>query len=85
MIIGRLTGSSFESLRMRPICRVLPIAPATDYAHAARRAEPEKQPVRARSDAALTIEIQRVFAANFCVYGVRKIWRQLAREGIVTA
>ncbi len=31
------------------------------------------------------IEIQRVFEANFCVYGVRKIWRQLAREGIVTA
>ncbi len=41
--------------------------------------------VRARSDAALMIEIQRVFEANFRVYGVRKIWRQLAREGIVTA
>ena len=70
---------------MRPICRVLPIAPSTYYLHAARRADPEKQPVRTRSDAALMIEIQRVFEANFCVYGVRKIWRQLAREGIVTA
>ncbi|MGR3435892.1 MAG: IS3 family transposase [Shimia sp.] len=70
---------------VEPICRVLPIAPSTYYAHAARRADPDKQPVRARSDAALMIEIQRVFEANFCVYGVRKIWRQLAREGIVAA
>ncbi len=64
---------------------MLPIAPSTYYLHAARRADPEKQPVRARSDATLMIEIQRVFEANFCVYGARKIWRQLAREGIVTA
>ncbi|GJD66915.1 Putative transposase InsK for insertion sequence element IS150 [Methylobacterium frigidaeris] len=70
---------------VEPICRVLPIAPSTYYVHAARRADPDKQPVRARSDAALMIEIQRVFEANFCVYGVRKIWRHLAREGIVTA
>ncbi len=64
---------------------MLPIAPLTDYAHAARRADPGKQPVRACSDAALMIEITRMFAANFCVYGGRKIWRRLAREGIVTA
>ena len=70
---------------MRPICRVLPIAPSTYYVHATRRADPEKQTAGARSDAALMIEIQRVFEANFCVYGVRKIWRQLAREGIVAA
>ncbi len=74
-----------EVYGVEPICRVLPIAPSTYYVHAARRADPEKQTVRARSDAALMIEIQRVFEANFCVYGVRKIWRQLAREGIVTA
>ena len=60
---------------VEPICRVLPIAPSPDSLHAARRADPEKHPVRARSDAALMIEIQRVFEANFCVYGVRKIWR----------
>ncbi|SFV16229.1 hypothetical protein SAMN02799631_06339 [Methylobacterium sp. 174MFSha1.1] len=57
---------------VEPICRVLPIAPSTDDLHAARRADPEKQPVRARSDAALMIEIQRVFEANFHVYGMRK-------------
>ncbi|BCM87713.1 hypothetical protein mvi_61740 (plasmid) [Methylobacterium indicum] len=74
-----------EVYGVEPICRVLPIAPSTYYAHVARRGDPDKQPVRARSDAALMIEIQRVFEANFCVYGVRKVWRQLAREGIVTA
>ncbi|RVU21605.1 IS3 family transposase [Methylobacterium oryzihabitans] len=74
-----------EIYGVEPICRVLPIAPSTYYVHAARRADSEKQPVRARSEAALMIEIKRVFEANFCVYGVRKIWRQLAREGIVTA
>ncbi len=67
------------------MCKVLPIAPSTYYAHTARRANAENQPVRAHSDAALMIEIQRVFESNFCVYGVRKVWRQLAREGIVAA
>jgi putative transposase len=70
---------------VEPICRVLPIAPSTYHAHVARRADPEKLPARARSDAALMVEIGRVFEANFRVYGVRKVWRQLAREGIVAA
>lgn len=70
---------------MRPICRVLPIAPSTYHAHAARRADPSKLPARACSDAALMVEIRRVFEENFHVYGVRKVWRQLGREGIVVA
>ena len=44
-----------------------------------------KLPARARRDAALMVEIRRVFEANFCVYGVRKVWRQLGREGIAVA
>jgi transposase InsO family protein len=74
-----------EAYGVEPICRVLPIAPSTYRAHAARRADPGKLPARARSDAALMVEIRRVFEANFHVYGVRKVWRQLAREGIVVA
>jgi putative transposase len=74
-----------EVFGVEPICRVLPIAPSTYRAHAARRADPGKLPARARSDAALRVEIRRVFEANFHVYGVRKVWRQLAREGIVVA
>jgi putative transposase len=31
------------------------------------------------------VEIQRVFEANFHVYGVRKVWRQLGRDGITVA
>lgn len=37
------------------------------------------------SDAALSIEIRLVFEENFHVFGVRKIWRQLSREGIAVA
>ena len=54
---------------VEPICRVLPIAPSTYHLHAARQADPAKLPPRAKSDAALKIEIRRVFEANVCVYG----------------
>ena len=70
---------------VEPICRVLPIAPSTYHAHVAHRVDPGRLPARARSDAALMVEIQRVFEANFRVYGVRKVWRQLSREGINAA
>ena len=70
---------------VEPICKVLPIAPSTYYAQVARRADPTKRSARARSDAALTIEIRRVFDGNFQVYGVRKVWRQLRREGFDVA
>jgi transposase InsO family protein len=63
------------------ICRVLAIAPSTYHAHAARRARPETAPVRVKRDAMLGAEIKRVFHENFQVYGVRKVWRQLLREG----
>ena len=70
---------------VEPICRVLPIAPSTYHAHVARHADPAKRSARARSDAALMVEIRRVFEENFGVYGVRKVWRQLGREGIGVA
>jgi putative transposase len=70
---------------VEPICRVLRIAPSTYHARAACRADPAKGSVRSRRDAALCAEIRRVHRANFGVYGVRKIWRQLGREGIPVA
>ena len=70
---------------VEPICRVLPIAPSTYHAHAARRADPGKLPARARRDITLKSEIRRVYEENFRVYGVRKVWRQLLREGIAVA
>ncbi|WP_449232504.1 IS3 family transposase [Azospirillum doebereinerae] len=70
---------------VEPICRALPIAPSTYRAHAARRVDPAKMPARSRSDAELSLAIRRVWDANFQVYGVRKVWRQLRREGIDAA
>jgi transposase InsO family protein len=70
---------------VEPICRVLPIAPSTYRAHAARRADPAKAPPRVRRDAVLKAHIRRVWDENFQVYGVRKVWRQLGREGFAVA
>lgn len=66
---------------VEPICKVLLIAPSTYYAHVAQRADPRKLSARARRDTLLKAEVRRVFDASFQVYGVRKIWRQLRREG----
>ena len=70
---------------VEPICRVLPIAPSTYHAHGARRADPGTLSRRAKRDEVLKSEIRRVFEANFQVYGVRKVWRQLGREDIAVA
>jgi len=70
---------------VEPICRVLPIAPSTYHAHVARRADPATAPARVRRDASLCGPIRRVWEENFRVYGVRKVWRQLGREGISVA
>lgn len=70
---------------VEPICRVLPIAPSTYYARQAKRADPSRRASRTLRDAGLEPEITRVFRANFQVYGARKIWRQLNREGVEVA
>jgi hypothetical protein len=70
---------------VEPICKVLPIAPSTYHAHVARRADPTKLSDRARRDLALKPEVARIFAENFEVYGARKVWRQLRREGFAVA
>jgi putative transposase len=66
---------------VEPICRVLPIAPSTYFAHAQRLANPAKAPPRVRRDEEICQAIQRIFEENFQVYGARKIWQQLKREG----
>jgi len=66
---------------VEPICRVLPIAPSTYHAHVARRVDPALLSERAKRDDVLKPKIRRVFEENFGVYGVRKMWRQLKREG----
>jgi len=70
---------------VEPICAVLPIAPSTYYEHRARGRDPGRLPARARRDEVLKGEIRRVWEDNFKVYGIRKVWRQLRREGIDVA
>ena len=63
------------------ICKVLQVAPSGYYARLAVRADPAKASVRQQSDAKLRPKIQKVWDDNWQVYGVRKAWRQLCREG----
>ena len=70
---------------VEPICRVLPIAPSTYHDYSAKQRDPSRLPPRARRDHALKPEILRVHAENFGVYGVRKVWRQMRREGFEIA
>jgi putative transposase len=66
---------------VEPICAELPIAPSTYYEHKAREADPGRLPPRTVRDAELCTSIQRVWDENFRVYGARKVWKQLRREG----
>jgi len=65
---------------VEPICRVLPIAPSTYHEHVAQRQDSRRLSARARQDLVLKPEIAHVFAENFAVYGVRKVWRQMMRD-----
>lgn len=68
-----------------PVCHELDIAPSTYYWHDQRRRHPEKRSQRELRDDRLKSVIQRVYDENYSVYGVRKVWRQLLREGISVA
>jgi putative transposase len=74
-----------EAYGVEPICRVLQIAPSTYHEHAAKRREPSRLSARARRDTILKPKIGRVFTDNFGVYGARKVWRQIKREGFDVA
>ena len=67
------------------ICSVLPIAPSTYYEREARRKNPELLPARAKRDAELRPQIDRVWHENEEVYGVKKVWKQMKREGFDVA
>ncbi|WP_198390060.1 IS3 family transposase [Burkholderia ubonensis] len=70
---------------VEPICRLLPIAPSTYHRHTKRRSDPEQWSARTRRDAELKALIRAVWDENFGVYGVRKVWRQLLRDGVKVA
>ncbi|EFT3095604.1 IS3 family transposase [Escherichia coli] len=74
-----------EQYGVGPVCSELHIAPSTYYHCQQQRHHPEKRSARALRDDWLKKEIQRVYDENHQVYGVRKVWRQLLREGIRVA
>lgn len=76
----RFIGEHCPRFGVEPICRVLQVAPSTYYA--ARGRPPS---ARQRRDAALKVTLQQTHAAHFGVYGVRKLWHQLQREGTPVA
>jgi putative transposase len=76
----RLIDHDRDRFGVEPICRVLEFNPSTYYA---RKARPPS--ARAVRDAGLTAKIRLVHEANFGVYGSRKVWHQLRREGVPIA
>nr|WP_187415372.1 IS3 family transposase [Escherichia coli] len=74
-----------EQYGVGPVCSEQHIAPSTYYHCQQQRHHPDKRSARAQRDDWLKREIQRVYDENHQVYGVRKVWRQLLREGIRVA
>jgi putative transposase len=84
-VIGRFIDDHRDQYGIEPICAVLPIAPSTYHRHHARQLDPTLRPARALRDDVLRPEIQRVYDEHHQVYGPRKVWKQLRREGVRVA
>lgn len=80
-----LQGTLSERHGVGPVCHELDIAPSTYYRYQNHCQHPEKRSQRNRRDDQLKLDIQRVYDENYSVYGVRKVWRQLRREGFSVA
>ena len=74
-----------EDLGVEPVCKVLPIAQSTFYAHVAIARNPDLASDRTKRDVGLSLEIKRVWEENNEVYGIRKVWHQLQREKFTIA
>ena len=74
-----------EELGVEPVCKVLPIAQSTFYAHVAIAQNPDLASDRAKRDMDLSPEIKRVWEENNEVYGIRKVWHQMQREKFTIA
>lgn len=74
-----------DACGVESICAVLPIAPSTYFRHRAQAADPDRRSARARRDDELRAIIRRIWTEQFQVYGPRKVWRQMGREGLRVA
>jgi transposase InsO family protein len=84
MVMGFI-DAHHKDLGIEPICRELRVAPSSWHEHAARLADASKRSARAQRDDLLRAQIERAHAASFGLYGTRKIWHQLRREGTKVA
>jgi putative transposase len=73
------------ALGVESICRTLQFAPSAYYERKRQAAEPGLRSVRQKTDETLRSDIRRAWEDNFRVYGARKLWRQLRREGHTVA
>lgn len=74
-----------EELGIEPICRELAVARSSYHEHAVRLADPGRRPARARRDDEIGKAIKRVHENSFGLYGARKVWHQMRREGTKVA
>jgi putative transposase len=74
-----------EEFGVEPICRVLPIAPSRYFRHKIEQRDPSRRSARAQSDEVLRAIIRRIWTEPHQVYGPRKMWRQMGREGLRVA
>ena len=74
-----------DTYGVEPICAELPIAPSVYYEAKRREREPGRRSERAKRDEVLRPLVRRVWESNYGVYGARKVWRQLQREGVEVA
>ena len=72
---------SRDALGVEPICRALQFAPSTYYERRAIALDPERASARAKSDAALSVKIDKAWGDNRKLYGARKVWHVLRRGG----
>ena len=84
-VMVRFIHDHRDQYGVEPICTVLPIAPSTYHRHRAAQVDPTRRSARAQRDDALRPEIQRVYDEHHQVYGPRKVWKQLRREGVCVA
>ena len=68
-----------------PLCKNIQIAPSTYYEMKSRQSDPDRKPPRVKRDNHLKDEINRVWFENRCVYGAKKVWQAMNKEGIPVA
>ena len=81
----KLIDDHRDEFGVEPMCRELPLAPATYYEHRRRRLAPELRPRREKSDEELCVVIRRVYEESGRRYGAEKVWHQLRSDGIAVA